>query len=791
MKKLVCSLIACLNFICLAIPVLLGNPHYITQNNSNSLIRSQHTLLHDQMIALSAEEAVPSQIFPDEPMFDCQAADDFIVPDGERWIIHEIVVPGLFSEPDVLLPIHGVLSYFNHVGAPGHPETIPFFNIDLEFNLDADGNLVLFPPPFEFHPGHYWLSVQVIMPLSKGQWKWKKQQTPTILEEYHWRNPEPWIKASLIISDLITVDHNLSFSLFGDVLHPEEAVCPIDYHVCIDTPPFPLEGATPEGGIYEGPGIHDGMFFPLETGSGAFLIVYTYSNPFGAISTCDFLIHVAPTPIAYAGSNKSIIAGEQIAMHDAFTDHSDASEWTTSGDGFFDHPFNPQSTYIPGISDITDGEVELCITAQPIPPCTTPAADCMLLVIDPGDYPVIECPPDIVTANDEGVCFASGIELDEPLVTDPFGITHLFNDAPSEYPVGNTMITWTAINIYEATNTCQQLVTVIDVETPEMEPPDDIHIGNDPGQCGATVQWEPPPVSDNCDPGSVTGSHQPGDFFPVGDTDVRYTATDMHGNTSTAGFRVTVIDMEPPETHPGHPPPEDITIPNDPGHCGGTAHWEPPGFIDNCGEITLQSNHQPGSYFPVGHYDIQYIATDSNGNSSQTGFTLEIIDETKPEIACPANIKLYISDPPEATPVELPEASPPGGQYVGTGVEGNTFYPHLAGIGTHTITYTFVNPGSGCSYNCSFEIELIVATGIKQIGNAFIIYPNPSKGIFTIEGNGEEPVGIHVIDMIGKEVMHFETMLPAQLNMVNQPKGIYFIRLQSPNAIFLEKIILQ
>jgi hypothetical protein len=588
-------------------------------SNNNSYPIGKQQILYQQMENPSGEPGVSSQQDPSDPTMFTQAADDFVVPDGERWIIHKIVVSGAFSEPDVLLPIHCVLSYFNHVGSPGHPETIPFFEIDLEVNFDADWNLELFPPPIEFNQGHYWLSVQVIMPFTMGQWRWKKQQAPTILEDYHWRNPEPWIQASLIISDLITFDYNLSFSLLGESLHTVEAVCPADYHVCIDTPPYPLEGATPEGGIYEGPGVHDGLFFPLETGPGSFLIIYTYSNPFGAISTCDFHIHVAPPPIAYAGSDKSIIAGEQIAMHDAFTDHAAASEWTTSGDGFFDNPFNPQSTYTPGIIDVTNGQVELCITAQPVPPCTTSATDCMLLVIGPGDYPMIECPPDIVTTTDDGVCFAAGVELGEPVVTDPFGITNLFNDAPTEYPADETIVTWTAINAIGMMNTCNQSVVVLDNEDPLIEPLTDMLTGSDPGVCGAYLFWDTPPFTDNCGEPGTLSNFQPGDFFPIGTTEVRYTATDMHGNTTMAGFRVTVIDVEPPEMHPGHPPPEDITIPNDPGHCGGTAHWEPPGFIDNCGEPGTHSNFQPGDFFPVGETEVRYTATDMHGNTTMAG----------------------------------------------------------------------------------------------------------------------------------------------------------------------------
>ncbi len=49
-------------------------------------------------------------------------------------------------------------------------------------------------------------------------------------------------------------------------------------------------------------------------------------------------------------------------------------------------------------------------------------------------------------------------------------------------------------------------------------------------------------------------------------------------------------------------------------------------------------------------------------------------------------------------------ASPAGGTYSGTGVSGGTFDPAIAGIGTHTITYNYTNPITGCSNSDSTQL---------------------------------------------------------------------------------------
>ena len=49
-------------------------------------------------------------------------------------------------------------------------------------------------------------------------------------------------------------------------------------------------------------------------------------------------------------------------------------------------------------------------------------------------------------------------------------------------------------------------------------------------------------------------------------------------------------------------------------------------------------------------------------------------------------------------------ASPAGGTFSGPGVTGNTFDPAVAGAGTHTITYAYTNPTTGCSNTATTSI---------------------------------------------------------------------------------------
>jgi subtilisin-like proprotein convertase family protein len=90
-------------------------------------------------------------------------------------------------------------------------------------------------------------------------------------------------------------------------------------------------------------------------------------------------------------------------------------------------------------------------------------------------------------------------------------------------------------------------------EPPVISCPMDITVSNDPGICGANVSYanaialdpedgQIPTVQTIPDP-NVLGS---GDEFPLGDTEVTFSATDSDGNTSTCTFTITVEDNEDP-----------------------------------------------------------------------------------------------------------------------------------------------------------------------------------------------------------------------------------------------------
>ncbi len=96
----------------------------------------------------------------------------------------------------------------------------------------------------------------------------------------------------------------------------------------------------------------------------------------------------------------------------------------------------------------------------------------------------------------------------------------------------------------------------------------------------------------------------------------------------------------------------------------------------------------------------------------------------------------------DAAIVNLSAATPIGGDWDGTGIDGNNFNTQLAGIGTHTLTYFYTNPTTGCSNQKSIDMvihpipEIIVADTVycNTPGTVELPPANPPNGSWSGPG---------------------------------------------------------
>lgn len=77
--------------------------------------------------------------------------------------------------------------------------------------------------------------------------------------------------------------------------------------------------------------------------------------------------------------------------------------------------------------------------------------------------------------------------------------------------------------------------------------------------------------------------------------------------------------------------------------------------------------------------------------------------------------------------------------------------------------------------------------GISQNQDAFV-YPNPNQGRFVIKKNG----GLEIYNSLGKRIIQQKLISEnTEIDISNQPKGIYYVRLKSNNKIQIQKIVIQ
>ena len=92
-----------------------------------------------------------------------------------------------------------------------------------------------------------------------------------------------------------------------------------------------------------------------------------------------------------------------------------------------------------------------------------------------------------------------------------------------------------------------------------------------------------------------------------------------------------------------------------------------------------------------------------------------------------------------------------------------------------------------------YMLTTSVTTGITNLNidiPEIRMYPNPTTGIFTVEG--ENIQSVEIINITGQTVYKIkDKKKKVKIDLSGQPKGIYFVKIQSDNLIRIEKIIIE
>jgi hypothetical protein len=281
-------------------------------------------------------------------------------------------------------------------------------------------------------------------------------------------------------------------------------------------------------------------------------------------------------------------------------------------------------------------------------------------------------------------------------------------------------------------------------------------------------------------PGNLNGN--PVVVTPTSTTTYTATGTDANGCADTATVMVTVYagpnvnaSATPNASCSGSP----VTI----TASGATTYsWQPGNLTGTTNTVTPST-------------PTTYTITGTNANGCTDVFMINI------SVASGTNVIAYAAQT-NACPGDmnvLLYGMPSGGTWSGPGVTGGFFSPSIAGVGTHVLTYTYLDV-NGCTNTGTTTIVVGACVGVNEINGleGISFYPNPNDGSFIINvaSDNIQEMKMEIIDLQGR-VVYAEMLngvnagFTKSVNVEEIANGAYYLRFTSANATLTEKLIIQ
>lgn len=372
-----------------------------------------------------------------------------------------------------------------------------------------------------------------------------------------------------------------------------------------------------------------GTIFPFPSTT----VIYVADDGNGNTATCQFVVTVndAEDPIVICPANITVDSEAGTCGADVtysiptVTDNCTSPITPTLEAGLASGSnFPVGATTVTYEGDDTNGNTSTCS---------------FTVTVEDVEDPVIVCPSDITVDNDPGSCDAV-VTYALPTVSDnctsPIVPSLTLGLASgSTFPLGQTLMRYSATDASGNTSLCSFSVTVEDNEDPVLTCPSNFSVNVDPTTCEAIVTYSTPTVTDNCNTAIVPvlqSGPVSGDTFPLGDTQITYSADDGNGQSVNCSFTVMVIDNEVPH----------ISCPSDFTETfNGLCQLILPDYTslgvtqDNCDGAPVISQSPAVGSTVTGVSVIELTSTDFAGNSASCTFTIS--DDAPPSIACPSN----------------------------------------------------------------------------------------------------------------------------------------------------------
>ena len=273
------------------------------------------------------------------------------------------------------------------------------------------------------------------------------------------------------------------------------------------------------------------------------------------------------------------------------------------------------------------------ITCNAVDLAGNPSTDNFTVTVTEPPPPPDNTAPTITTPGDFSVEATSGSGVTvtySASASDPDDAVSSFGCSPASgtvFSLGNTTVTCNASDSHGNDSSASFTVSVVDTTGPVISGvPSNITTETTSGS-GAVVTFTNPTASDAVSgPAGVTCSPPSGSTFAITTAAVTCSATDTHGNTSSASFNVTVQDNTDPVIS---------NVPSDisqeaTSSSGRTVTFATPTATDLGASIPVNCVPGSGSTFALGDTTVVCTATDGSGNSASKSFKVTVQDSLPP-----------------------------------------------------------------------------------------------------------------------------------------------------------------
>jgi PKD repeat protein len=468
---------------------------------------------------------------------------------------------------------------------------------------------------------------------------------------------------------------------------------------------------------------------------------------------------------------------------------------------------NPLNNVVPGNYvikyDVSDSAGNIAVTRYRVIKVTkdaTPPA----LIVDKPDTTLIEVTklamhpvpvPKVISADDL---------VDGPLA----GSVIIDSGKVQTDKVGIYVVSYTVTDLSGNSAVVYRVIKVIDTIAPVMS-----LIGNDPVIVEVFHSYTELGVTYSDNYNTIAQIHpfivKNVDTAHIGVYTVTYSLTDAAGNKAATLTRtVKVVDtIAPVITINGNTSDSvDVFTPySDPGVTVSDNY-------DNLSDITVTVTGTFYSQFTggknpnlLGSYTIVYTATDKSGNKSIVTRTVKVVDHVAPVIRLTGDVAVTVCRwfPYVDAGYSLSDNYYPNNKITVTSEGSFITYGGTTMANLLYLRYKAVDGSNNIGYTSNRIISVIPETDFScvnavnsnmSLDQYISVYPNPNTGMFTVNSNlpAQEKVRISITNLLGQEIAVVHNGILGQtsfqVDMSNQPGGVYLLNIVTNNQTFTKRI---